>query len=462
MNYKQTDIYRKYRQISNIQFETENQTYSSFSGLIVFQKLFVNLELKAKLKLCFKKNSFQRTIQHHSVMLMLIIHILLGYRELRDQRFYADDPMVKRLLGMAQLPSVSTLSRVLSNTESSDIESLRQLGKKIVLDRLSDLALPRITIDFDGSVLSTTRRAEGSAVGFNKKKKGARSYYPLFCTVAQTGQVFDFHHRAGNVHDSNGAESFILDSISEIRSGAPFNVLTESRMDSAFFSDQVVTMLDQNKIEFTLSVPFERFPELKKHIENNVDWVEFDDEHAFVELDWKPDSWTSKHYRFIAVRKKIKKQIKGPLQLDLFVPYDYQHEFKVILTNKTTQANSVLMFHNGRGSQECLFSELKSQAQMDYVPTKTKNGNQLYLMATLLAHNLTRELQMRTKTIERTTTPKRAALWAFEKMGTLRKKMIQRAGRITKPGGVTTLTMASNQAVKDLVSMFLQELDTAT
>jgi hypothetical protein len=68
----------------------------------------------------------------------------------------------------------------------------------------------RITLDFDGSVLSTQRRAEGTAVGFNQKKKGARSYYPLFCTVAQTGQVLDVLHRPGNVHDSQGARAFIL------------------------------------------------------------------------------------------------------------------------------------------------------------------------------------------------------------------------------------------------------------
>jgi len=49
---------------------------------------------------------------------------------------------------------------------------------------------------------------EGTAVGFNRKKKGARSYYPLFCTIAQTGQVFDVYHRPGNVHDSHEARGF--------------------------------------------------------------------------------------------------------------------------------------------------------------------------------------------------------------------------------------------------------------
>jgi len=68
-------------------------------------------------------------------------------------------------------------------------------------------------MDFDGSVLSTGRVAEGTAVGFNKKKKGQRSYYPLFCTIAQIGQVLDLYHRSGNVHHSNGAEQFILNRI---------------------------------------------------------------------------------------------------------------------------------------------------------------------------------------------------------------------------------------------------------
>ena len=77
------------------------------------------------------------------------------------------------------------------------------------MERLVAERFASVTLDFDGSVLSTGRHAEGTAVGFNKKKKGARSYYPLFCTVAQTDQVLDVHHRPGNVHDSNGADTFI-------------------------------------------------------------------------------------------------------------------------------------------------------------------------------------------------------------------------------------------------------------
>ncbi|MEJ2419902.1 MAG: hypothetical protein P8Y45_23875 [Exilibacterium sp.] len=33
-----------------------------------------------------------------TIVLLLVVHLLLGYRELRHLRYYNDDPWVKRLL----------------------------------------------------------------------------------------------------------------------------------------------------------------------------------------------------------------------------------------------------------------------------------------------------------------------------------------------------------------------------
>jgi hypothetical protein len=47
---------------------------------------------------------------------------------------------------------------------------------------------------------------------------------------------------------------------------------------------------------------------------------------------------------------------------------------------------------------------------------------------------------------------KLAAAWLFERLDTLRHRIIQRAGRLTRPKGEHTLTMSGNQAVlKDLL-----------
>ena len=138
------------------------------------------------------------------MVLLLIVHLLIGYRRLREIDYYRDDPMVKRLLGLNRIPDVATVSRALAHVDGESIEKIRQLCRGMVIERLRKIALYRLTLNFDGSVYGTQGRGiEGTAVGFNRKKKGARRYYPLFWTIAQTGQVFDVYHRPGNVHDSH-------------------------------------------------------------------------------------------------------------------------------------------------------------------------------------------------------------------------------------------------------------------
>ena len=242
--------------ISNMRFEEQKLT--SFSGLIVFQKFFAMLGLKERLRKCCRHLKVSPIYGHHVIVLLLVVHLILGYRELRDLRYFQDDEMVKRLLGLKRLPDVATVSRGLANADECSVENVRAENRDVVLDRLASLSLVRVTMDFDGSLQSTGRHAEGTAVGFNKKRKGARSYYPLFCTIAQTGQVFDLLHRPGNVHDSNGAVEFILHCIDAVRAVLP-GVILEVRMDSAFFSDEIVTALAERNVEFTISVPFERF-----------------------------------------------------------------------------------------------------------------------------------------------------------------------------------------------------------
>lgn len=427
---------------------------TSFAGLVVFQSLFARLRLKERLAACFAPRAGAPMCGMHTVMLLLVVHIIIGFRRLRDVEYYGDDPMSLRVLGLRRLPSAATLSRALRGARGAEYEKVRALSRSLVCERLSALAPARLTLDFDGSVFSTRAHAEGAAVGMNKKRKGARSYYNLFCTVAQTGQFLDVLHRPGNVHDSNGAEDFIPECFAAVRAAVP-GVVIESRVDGAFFSKNTAIMFHDQEAEFTASVPFERFPELKYIIEERGRWRRIDDTWSYFEADWKPKNWPEGWpFRFLFYRRKSRVIHKAPVQLDLFLPDTYEYEYKVVVTNKRVSARKVLRFHNGRGAQEGIFAEAKTHAALGVIPSRAKAGNQLYMMAGILAHNLTRELQMTVSAPARGTTEKRAARWVFEHLGTLRHRLIARAGRITRPGGRLTLTLSPNAAARrDLTRM---------
>ena len=231
-------------------------------------------------------------------------------------------------------------------------------------------------------------------------------------------------------------------------------------MDGAFFSDTIVSALDQAKIDYTISVPFERFAQLKAMIEKRRRWYTLDQQQDYFESSWKPKAWDKRH-RFVFVRQRVKVQYKEPVQLDLFIPYEYGYAFKVVLTNKTLTAAKVVAFHNGRGSQEGIFAELKSHNALSYVPTRTWRGNQVYLLSAVMAHNLSRELQMITRPPLRSTQEKRPALWHFEQLSTLRRRIIQRAGRLIRPQGRLTLSMSANATVQNELLHYLDQLEKA-
>jgi len=258
--------------------------------------------------------------------------------------------------------------------------------------------------------------------------------------------VFDVLHRSGNVHDSNGAREFMQGCVANLRNGG-YRGKIEMRMDGAHFSEQTCSWLQQNRIEFSVSVPFQRFTDAKCRILARTSWKRIDDEWSYFDWCWKPKSWPKKA-RCIVFRRKVSKPIKGPIQLDLFEPTDREFEYKMVMTNKVVSAKSVLHFHNGRGSQEGIFAELKSQGSLDYIPTRREIGNRVYLLACVAAHTLGREMQMRASQPQRIAgAPKRAALWKLRKLGTGGKAVLLRAGRLTRPGGRLTLTMANNKIV---------------
>ena len=58
----------------------------------------------------------------------------------------------------------------------------------------------------------------------------------------------------------------------------------------------------------------------------------------------------------------------------------------------------------------------------------------------------------------RGTTAKRTCRWVFEKVDTLRKTLLQRAGRLTRPQGTLTLTLSANSWIQTRLLYILDQI----
>ena len=150
MKSSRKSVHKKAHAIPELRFEDHRLT--SFAGLVIFQKFFAVIGLRASLVQCFRHLGKGKVFGGATLFLQLIVHILLGFRQLRDCQYYQDDPLVKRILGLDKLPDVATLSRMLREADEKSVERLRELLKVRTVQGLAKLGLVRVTLDFDGSV----------------------------------------------------------------------------------------------------------------------------------------------------------------------------------------------------------------------------------------------------------------------------------------------------------------------
>jgi hypothetical protein len=90
MKYSKAEVHCKTHGLPELRCEDSQQT--SFSGFILLQALFVHLGLKERLRRCFSDLTVSPIFGHATLVLCLVLHLMLGYRRLRDIRHYRMTP----------------------------------------------------------------------------------------------------------------------------------------------------------------------------------------------------------------------------------------------------------------------------------------------------------------------------------------------------------------------------------
>jgi hypothetical protein len=111
VKFSRAQIHARVYRLPELQFE--DQRLTSHAGLVLLHALFRCLGLHERLQRCLAHLSKGLIVGLPKVTMILIVHLMLRYRRLRELERYRDDPLVRRCLGLRHLPHVSTVSRAL-------------------------------------------------------------------------------------------------------------------------------------------------------------------------------------------------------------------------------------------------------------------------------------------------------------------------------------------------------------
>lgn len=436
-----------------LQFGDERLT--SFAGLELLGRHFREIGLNQRVRDTFSRVPWRGDYPFVSMLRLLLAMMLLGARRLRHVRFLSRDPMVLRFSGLRSIPEERTLARWLGRFDRRSLLALGQVSQDLVFDAIRRLKLRTLTLDIDGTVVSTGMQVEWAFRGFNPHHRKVPSYYPIVAHLAETGQILSVKNRPGNIHDGKRGVTFLRDLIHLIRSRLGRRVRLQMRMDGAFFQREVIETLIRSKVDYAIKVPMHHWLGLKPRIQMRMRWNHVAPGISSFETVLPVSKWGLR-LRVVCYRKKVFHPTAKNYQLDLFSPDDGVYEYSTVTTSLDLDAKRLWFFMAGRGAQEKTLAELKGGFAFDTIPTKRYAANSAWQWISVLAHNLHRDFQMTRGTARRPRTSKVTYLFPFESIMTSRFEWLNVAGRLLNLAEGLTLRLPRSPEVEQRYRRWLR------
>ena len=458
MRLRKRDLTRRVNADLDVQFGDD--TLTSFAGLEVLRQYLQRIDFHGRLRDVFRAVPFHGDYPWVSLIRLFVGMICVGGRRLRHVRFLMRDPMMQRFAGLRSLPDDRTLSRWLQQFKGKTLECFARFNMKLVLDRVRHLGLQVLTIDVDGSVVSTGLKVAWAFRGHNPHHRKVPSYYPILAHLAQTCQILRVKNRPGNIHDGKRALSFLTALIRDLQTELGSRVRLEFRLDGAFFLPEIIHLLINRGCEFAMKVPMWSALGIKEKIQMRVRWSKVTSGVSGFETILEIPKWNLV-LPVACYRKKVYHRTRKNYQLDLFSPDDGTYEYSVVATTKGLSLRNLWYFMAGRGAQEKTFAELKTGFAFDTVPTHHYGANSAWQWLSVIAHNLYRDMQLALTNSDRRRTRKRTALFPLESIRTARFEWLNVAGRLLNLASGRTLRLPGSLGIKDRYDSMLEALERA-
>jgi hypothetical protein len=445
---------------NNLGIQFIRQDLTSYSGLELVKRYFRMLRLNERVREHLGRYGLRGDYPYYKMVLLVIGMVILGIDRLSNVEYIKDDPLFKRFCELERIPTRFSIVRFLKGVTDEALRGIVELNSTLLTDEITKLGLRSLTIDIDGTVVSSRGTPELSGKGYNPIMRGANSYFPLTAYLAQTGHFLRIQNRSGNVHDSNGSYEFIEELVAGLRFTLGGKVKLQIRHDSAFFSEKSLKMYEDKELEYATKVPFWRYPAFKQIIAGNRRWHRIDSNISYFFKRMKLDRWESERL-FLFIRVAIPKREKAKeVQLDLFSPDNIDYRYSALCTNMNLKAKNLFRFMSGRSAQENAIGELKTNFGFDAIPSDSYQANSAYQQLSMLSYNLMNSFQLDALGFGALKKANRKVTRFFKNMKfkMIRFLIIYKAGILSKTDGRLRICMTANRPTEILYEKIIENL----
>jgi hypothetical protein len=421
-----------------------DEFFSPFGGLLAFVKMFEALRVKDLFDEHFVKPARTPEKGHYFMFTGLLFLLITGFQRLYHFSYIAQDPMLLGILGVSDLPVVSTFWRWLKSCGINQANSLVKLIA-VVRERVWSqvgYCFETIHIDIDTTVKTVYGEIEGARKGHNRQYRGKKGLRPILSFCAETKEYIFGKLRRGTTVSGKDTKKFIK-AIRPLLPGCVQNVII--RADSELFSEVAVTSCEEENYSYIIASKKtapdfdpERWYSLRKH-----------PEIQYNSCEYRPTSW-KKPQRFVAMRilKKDAEHLDGK-QADLFEDADYK--YRIFVNDRKGRPHKIIDEYDGRAAAEPLIGEAKREG-LNAIPSKRFLKNMVFFQLVMLVYNLWRHMQAFVDAEERSN-------FRQHTVHVARLKMLFLAAKITRHGRQEKIKYSRFLDFRPQLEKLFQKLD---
>lgn len=308
--------------------------------------------------------------------------------EQREQPFFA------QAFGLSGCPSAPTLRQRLQAAGSTLDAGVRASSQRLVramapkISGIATVAGELVPLEMDVVVFDNSdTKKEGLGWTYHR----CMGFAPIFSHVGTEGYLVDAELRTGETHSQGETTpAFLRRSLAGARAMLPAGDQRKflARLDAGFDSQENLVILEDAGDHYIVA--------RNRRRETAEDWLALARQHAVAHHP-RPGKaiWIGAFTRIVDGRsrrivfeviERTTKRVNGGFQ-DLIVP---EYEIESFWTDLNDTPQAIINLYHGRGTSEQFHSEIKTDLDLERLPSGTFATNQLILLLGMLSYNLLR------------------------------------------------------------------------
>ena len=358
----------------------------SHAGLALAGALLQQTELRSRLDALAVEGCKRPALPHGEVLLSMIGLLCLGKSDYAAIEPFRRESFFARALGLSRLPSEETLRQRLDQLGTAPLAILHEETAALLRDHVPVLApchRGRVPLDVDVSPWDNRgTKKEGVACTY----KLYDGYAPIFAYLGLEGYLIHSELRPGDQHCQRGTPDFLDRVIQLARQVTDAKLLV--RMDAGNDDEENLRRLRKNKVDWII----------KRNLrsESPEDWLEEaqalgtwteprEGKQVYTGQTWRERDGRLQRVIFQVVERTIAADGQR-----LLVPEIDIETWWTSLGPRTASAEDVIELYHQHGTSEQFHSEVKTEMDLERLPSGKFATNALMLALGQVAYNVLR------------------------------------------------------------------------